>query len=770
MLQNLKLAFRHLWRRRIYTTVILLSLTIGFACTNLLMSFLIAELNTDSFHKNKHRIFQITSDDPFGGKNSITFLPGMLLKHLADNYPEVEKACTVVNRGKAMLSVNETEYNNLTIVSADNSFFEIFDLPITTYSKKVLTPTSIILSKEKAKLFFGEDEAIGKMISYKGPDSTGTLITQLLTVSAVLEDTPEKTHFQFDAIVDSEMNPNRLGGGNGYVLLKSHNTVSNLEQKLNQDNLRPGLTGPGLINYHFDPLKDSYFNKSNPSSFTKTKGKLFIWAGSVVCFLILFIASFNFINLLLLSLHERKKETGIKKTLGVSVKNLFQTTLTEVALYISTAYVLSLAVTSFLLPLFNTTLQTNLSFDYLSRWRVMASLGLIVFLLAAIVIIISTANQWRIKPISLLQNQNNKISFSKFLFTIQFVISITMAICSITIIGQMNFIEQEPLGFNKNIIELNAPDNDSFGKLPILKENLQQLTSIENVTVCSGNPISGNMVVMYKTDGGESYSPYVYSGDEDFFKTLHLTLIEGQLPSANDPDGTVVNEKFASLFNMKNPIGERIPGTPSARIVGVVKNFTSGSFKVETPPVMISYAPINRSLLLSFSDENIASLLPQIEKEWNKVLPSYPFSYRILQQELMNKYKEETSFFRIVIAFSVTSMIISCFGLFALSWAVVQSRVKEIGIRKVLGASPKDIVAILTVTFTKRIFIAFIIAVPIGYYLMNLWLASFVKKIPLSADIFIWSALLVSLIAIITLGMQTVKAALSNPVNELRSE
>jgi putative ABC transport system permease protein len=278
------------------------------------------------------------------------------------------------------------------------------------------------------------------------------------------------------------------------------------------------------------------------------------------------------------------------------------------------------------------------------------------------------------------------------------------------------------------------------------------------------------MLVLYELDNGETYSPYVYNGDEDFFKTLNLTLIEGEFPSAKKPDGVVVNEKFVSLFNMKNPIGERVPGTKSAVIAGVVKNFTTVSFKVETPPVIINYAPVDKSILISFSGNDISTLLPQLEKVWKKVLPSSPFTYRVLQQELMNKYKDENAFFKIVIAFSLTSMIISCFGLFALSWAVVQSRVKEIGIRKVLGASPKDIVTILSVTFIRRILVAFIIAAPTGYYLMNLWLASFAKKISLSADIFMWSALTVSLIAIITLGMQTVKAALSNPVNELRSE
>jgi ABC-type antimicrobial peptide transport system permease subunit len=278
------------------------------------------------------------------------------------------------------------------------------------------------------------------------------------------------------------------------------------------------------------------------------------------------------------------------------------------------------------------------------------------------------------------------------------------------------------------------------------------------------------MLTRFELENGEYYSPYIYNGDEDFFKTLELTLLDGELPAAKQKDGVVVNEKLISLFNIKHPIGEPVPGSKSLKIIGVVKNFTTGSFKVETPPVIINYTTADRSLLLSFSGNQLSALLPQIENSWKSVFPSYTFNYRLLQQELMNKYKEENSFFRIVVAFSLTTMIISCFGLFALSWAVVESRVKEIGIRKVLGARPQNIIGILSITFTKRILIAFLIAAPVGYYLMNLWLASFVQKIVLGADIFIWSALAVSLVAATTLGIQTVKAALSNPVNELRNE
>lgn len=434
---------------------------------------------------------------------------------------------------------------------------------------------------------------------------------------------------KFDALVDTKMLGRSSAGGSGYVLLNNANDAKSLELKLSNDKLRPGLIGTGICNYYFNALEDSYFNKSNPQSFTRTKSKLFIWVGSVICILILFMASFNFINLLLLSFQSRKKETGIKKTLGVSLIDLFKTTFTEVIIYITSAYCFSLILTALFLPYFNTVLQTNLSFHYLSRVTVFSSIGLVVFILATIVVGTALANQWRVKAISLMQNQKSKVTFNRLLFTLQFVISITMAICSLTIIEQMDFVQNEPIGFNKNIIELRAPSNDSYSKMPLLKENLLRLSFIENVTVCSGNPISGNMIAHYKTEKGQNFIPYLFNGDEDFFKTLNLTLIEGEIPSAKNP-GVVVNETLAKLLNLKSAVGGKIPETGSI-IVGVVKDFTTVSFKVETPPVIIGYTLGERSLLLSFKENKISTFLPQIEKVWKQVLPDFPFRYQIIE-------------------------------------------------------------------------------------------------------------------------------------------
>jgi putative ABC transport system permease protein len=347
-------------------------------------------------------------------------------------------------------------------------------------------------------------------------------------------------------------------------------------------------------------------------------------------------------------------------------------------------------------------------------------------------------------------------------------VSITLAICAITIIRQMDFLETESLGFNRNIIRLQSPSKLLNARLLALKEDLLQINGIQHASIVSGTPISGNFMARYDLENGKFYTPFLFAGDEDMFKTLNLTLLQGELPSATR-SGKVVNEKLVKEFGMRQPLGELIPGT-NDRIIGVVKDFTCTSFKDDIQPAILSYSANNSRLIIDYNGLSVRALLPQIQKAWMKNFPDYTFSYFVIQEELMKKYKEENFFYKIVVTFSVTTLVISCFGLFALSWAVAQSRTKEMGIRKVLGATARDIMRLLSMSFLGHILLAFTIAAPIGYFLMHDWLNHYVKRIPLGAPVFIVAGAAVIVIAFFTMSVQTVKAAQTNPVEELKNE
>lgn len=760
---NLKLILRSLWTKRIYSSIILLSLTVGFVCTNILISFLVFENNTDTFHTKREKTFQVFSNDPFGGKGLIAYVPDYFFDYLTTNYAEVKNVCQISNLDGMTIEKSNAKYGDFKVLSVDSSFFTMFDFPLLQGRKdKCLTSDKIILSKDKALTLFGNTDVVGNVITVVTPDTTRELI-----VSAVVDRTIENSHLYFDVLVHHSTF-GKFNGGATYALLTNANARASLVEKINKDTQRPGLIGLGKMVYFFNPLTESYFSTDNKMSYMKTRNPILLTVGYIVCGLVLFIASFNFINLFLLSWQNRRKEIGIKKTLGVTRRGLFSFSLTEAGVYVFTGFLLSSILTFYAIPIFNNVFEANLSPEYFLNVKVIASICIVLFLIGALVVILSVSKQWSMKPINLMAKDSSKITFSRLLFTIQFVISITLAICSVTIVQQMNHIENAPLGFNRHIIQLNAPDEKYSQTLSVLKQKILQLPDVNNVTVSNGNPIFGNMIVRYDLDNEQFYTPYLFGGDEDYLKTLDLKLIEGELPSEKN-NGKLVNQTLVRQFNLKKAVGELVPGTKDV-IVGVVKDFTCGSFKQEIPPAIISFYKDGQSLLIDYGGSNLSKILPQIQTEWRSVFPDYSFTYRVIQEELMKKYKEDTFFYKIIITFSVISMILSCFGLFALSWAVVQSRTKEMGIRKVLGATPLDILNLLTLTFTKRIILAFVIAAPVGYYLMNQWLTRFANKIELNIWIFCVSGLMVTFIAFITLSLQTFKATMTNPVDEIKNE
>ncbi|HYC87082.1 MAG TPA: FtsX-like permease family protein [Chryseosolibacter sp.] len=761
---NLKLVLRSLWTKWIYSLITLLSLTVGFLCTNILISFLVFENNTDTFHTKRDRTFQVFSNDPFGGKGLIAYVPDYFFNYLTANYAEVQNVCQIGNLDGVTIEESNDRYENFKVLSVDSSFFTLFDFPLLRGRKdKCLSPDEIVLSKDKALTLFGGIDVVGNRVKVSTPDTT-----REVTVSAIVDKTIENSHLNFDALLHHSAFSGKFNGGATYALLTSANAREALLQKLNSDRERPGLIGLGKMDYFFNPLTESYFSADNKMSFMRTRNPMLLKVGYVVCGLVLFIAGFNFINLFLLSWQNRRKEIGIKKALGVTRNDLFSFSLTEAGVYVFTGFLLSLILAFYTIPVFNNVFEASLSLQYFLNLEVLALTSVVLFILGASVVILSVSKQWSMKPINLIGKDSSRIRFSRLLFTIQFVISITLAICSVTIVQQMSHIERAPLGFNRHIVQLNAPDKKYSQALAVLKQRITQLPDVNNATVSNGNPIFGNMIIRYDLDNGQFYTPYLFGGDEDYLKTLDLKLVEGELPSEIN-NGKLVNQTLVRQFNLKKAVGEQVPGTKDV-IVGVVEDFTCGSFKQEIPPAIISFNKEGESLLVDYRGSDLSKLLPKIQVEWGNMFPDHFFTYRIIQEELMKKHKEDTFFYKIIITFSVISMILSCFGMFALSWAVIQSRTKEMGIRKVLGATALDIFNLLTLTFTKRIILAFVIAAPVAYYLMNQWLTRFANRIELNVWIFGIAGLMVTIIAFMTLSLQTVKATMTNPVDEIRNE
>jgi putative ABC transport system permease protein len=767
------LSFRNFFKNKIYTITILLSLAIGFSIANILIGFSFQEINTDSQYTNKDRIYRLISEDPFGREGMISYMESSIPQYLKDNYPEIETS-TILNtlRNNGIFHEGNAEaIRNLTLLRTDSEFLRIFDFHLSEGDPYyAIGPKNIVITKALSKILFSDYSSLGQEVNL-AIDTT----TIPLNISGVIKKSIENSHLTFDALVFAD-DYVKARGGICYILLHHDIDPDQFEVKINEDSSMPSLIGPGKINYHLQPIREVYFDEENSRNFSKARNKLFIWISWAITIAVLFLAGFNFLNLFFNAFLKRWKEFGMKKVLGASIHTFLITAIIEVAVYIVVSFGLSLLITVSVLPWFNSLLNAELSFKYYSDLRIILFTSILILIIAALVILRLTRYMYRINPVSIINNRAQfKISLNRYMLGIQFVTSFILLICSITILRQTNYIKNKPLGFNRNILEVRAPVGSDAGKLQVFQNHINTLPGTSLSSICSGNPISDNMILRYDLDEEEFYTPYLFVGDENYLNTLGLTLSTGEIPSTGNSSAKLINEAFVRYFDMANPIGEKIPGTKEDYIAGVVKNFNVASLNQDIPPVIIS---INKSgdsfhantLLAKIDLMQLGDILSEFERYWKEVYPSYPFKYLLMRDELIRKHKNDLVFSKIITASALLSILITCFGLFALSWGTTQERSKEIGIRKVNGATSLNILYLLLTNYLKIILITSAIGIPLSIILMNKWLEKFAFRIDIGVAPLVYTGGLLMAIALVTVGYHTVKSSFQNPVESLRYE
>ncbi len=783
MINLIKSAFQSFYNFKIYTSINLFGLVLGLTCSTVIFLFVSFEFSYDNFHKDKERIFRVNeiSTSP---KNK-TINPAVRMPYgpaLKNELSEIEDVVRLKNNWH----VNTLKFNDKVItlekaVFADSNLFSFFSFNI-IYGKnsQLLTgKNSIVLTQKISERLFGNENPLGKLVEY---DNNSYIIT------GIAADIPLNSHIQFDAVFPMETlinSPDVFIGWDGgisattFVKLFSSKLETNVEEKLpdflwekvNKKNKDTGF----FTEFYLEPLGQIHlFSKVDWDSNSK-EGKyviLLLFIGS----LILLIAIINYLFISNGTLTLRLKEFSIKNYFGFGESGIAKQIFVESLLLFIIAGIASVIILFEL----KTTIAQLFNAEFLSF-----QLNKNIFLLLIIIFIISSITSfiqfatYKRKVV----NASGISSFSQpflkkklvYISTLQFCISIGLISSIIIIYKQLNYALHKDLGFTvENIINIS---HGSIGaKQKVLINEINKLPGVANASASFGIPGLETTANGYKPEGAEQWQLFsaIYV-DDNFFETFNLKLLEGR----NFREGAnsytkefIINETLAKQLNWDNAVGKYLFREVNHEIIGVVKDFHVGLIYNEIPPLVISkeWNESFYSLSIALIPGKTQETIEQIKSLWNKILPDVPFNYSFMNTKFESLYGEIKQTATILLLFSFISILISILGLFGITFLLMNSKVKEIGIRKVNGATVFEIVKMLNYKFIKWVAIAFVIAVPIAWYIMNRWLQSFAYKIELSWWFFALSGIIVFFIALITVSWQTFKAALRNPIEALRYE
>ena len=813
-----KTAFRSLVRNKNYTFINIAGLAVGIAVC--MMIFIIIQFQTsyDTFHSKKDRIYRVLTESHHADAATTTYgknVPFPMPAGLKTAFPQLEQVAPIYashNDELQVLDDNGTPVKNFKeqsgVFYTSPSFFNMFNFPLLAGSYESLKdPDNVLLTKEIAETYFGDwKTAIGKTIKIRGYYSMGAGLFQFpttpLKVSGILATIPANTDFQLKLVVaygtdftgDKEygfQQPqwNQSAPDFGcYVLLPPNMSANNFNQQLSAYT-RKVQPADSKDSYIIQPLNAVHYDAAAGNYSNKTISHQLLNVLWLIAAFILLIACVNFINLSTAQAVNRAKEVGVRKVLGSNRSQLRIQFIVETSLIVTIAVILAAVITILALPYVNQLLELSLSFNILTNPAV------ILFLLVVTIVVTVLAGFYpsivlsRFNPVNALKsklagNATKGISLRRGLVVFQFVIAQALIIGTLIIVQQMNYFMDQPLGFDKEAI-VNVPYRPDSTGVKLTDYLKQQLLSngVQAVSFSSNSPMEddNNMFTTFKFDHAikdADFQAITKFADNDYVPTYKLQLVAGKnLKPSGWTQEFLVNESFVKSLGLKKPediIGKEVSimnGLIKCPVVGVLKDFNDRSLRQDLAPLLIATnSTMYRQASIKLSTANIASSMQSIKKIWEKAFPNYVYEYRFLDDKIESFYKQENQLSNLYKIFAVIAIFLSCLGLYGLASFMAVQRIKEVGIRKVLGASVSGVVYLFSKEFIILITIAFIIASPLAWYFMNQWLQDYVYRINISWWIFIVGGISAIVIALITVSFKAIKAALANPVKSLRSE
>jgi putative ABC transport system permease protein len=782
---SFKIAWRNLFKNRLHSIINIIGLTVGLTAVLSIAIYLQHELSYDNFHKKKEQVYRI-GIEAFRQGNKLsagaTFTPP-IGPDMKSELAGIKNYTRYRTPREAYLSVDKNAIKAKEVIYADSTFFELFSFPILEGAAEsaLVAPYSIVLSQQTAQQLFGGEQALGRFIKLDNDEA--------LQVTAIIADPPANSHISFNALVSFSTlykdKRNHMGWTGGeqymtYVELENKVSISDIERQLPDFMWRHINKKYASHNIRLDaslqPLSDIHLHHNYYSESLRSN----IYVLGALTLLVLLIACINFINMTTARAGRRGKEVGVRKVLGANRASLGGQFLLEAFMLTGIAFMMSMFLLEAILPLLPSIFGKALQVPTLFKWTSIGGLFLlfiIVGLGAGSYPAFYMTNLDTLKTLKGMQIGSRKSSLRNGLVVFQFFISIVLIVSVLVVSEQVEFMQTKHLGFEKeNILVVPLHGEAVQSKVKTLKATLKQRSQIINVAACSEAPGNGFAQNGYLPEGiTESMLIKVVDVDDDYFDLFGLELLEGRSLSVEKPadkQAYIINEALAKTLNWESPLGKKIKRNGEKEVVGLVKDFNYASLHQPIEPLIITNQPWNNHfdyLTIKLAAGNVSEGIAACEAVWDEIVPNQALDYWFLDDELQQIYQSEQQLQEAFFWFAALSIFIAMMGILGLTSFMVEQRKKEIGIRKVLGASLVSIISTLSKDFLKLVGIAFFIAAPIAYYLMNEWLMDYTYRIELQSWFFIMAGIGATLLAALTVGIQSFKAASANPVESLKN-
>ena len=782
---SLATSFRSIKRNLSFSIINISGLSIGFTLVLILLAWLQYELSFDKFQENANRIFRVVVEfEREGSSDNFADTPAPLGEAVKKDIPEVVDYVRFGNLGRVLVNYeNEQFWEEIDL--ADPSIFKIFSFRLSKGDPETAlnNPGSIVLNETKAKKYFGSKNPLGQTLLL-GDNKTPYKIT------GVMEDIPENSQLQFDFL--SPLSEDRSNKGWGmwnyttYILAQKKGSLNSISQKL------PGLVEKipyeDKFKLHLQPLLSIHLHSRLRSDLPNNTNIKTVYIISSILILVLLVACINYMNLATARYTKRGKEAGLRKVAGATNLNLIEQFLFESFALTFSAFIIAGFLFYLLMPVFIIITGIPLKLESLMTFNSFVILILLIFLISIVAgsypaFLLSSVN-----PVSTIRSDFNLVgvisvkAFRKGLVVFQFFISIALIASAIVIKSQLAFIRNKNLGMTPDqVVVIPIYQAQVKPKYELFKKDILDNPAILNASAIAYFPGTQgyyqNSWWEGLNEGDNSNLMDWISVDQDFINTLKIELSKGEFfPEDISTKGSisyVMNELAVKKIGWDDPLGKQfdIVGIGKGRVIGVVKNFNFKSLHNELNPVALTFYPeIFDNLMIKISTENIPGTLKYLEKKWESHFPQYPFEFTFLSDDFQKMYKNETTMSLIITYISILALFVSCIGLFGLVLFTIDSRVKEIGLRKVAGSTTGQIIKMLNLEYVKYILLSFIIACPIIIYSMQKWLQNFAYRVNLSWWIFVSAGIITVLISLLAVSWHTWNMATKNPVDCLRHE